>query len=184
MPLFPSNFSGVWTCPVCENLCFICIEHITLIVTVIWPPSAGDDDRPEIIELSDFNPAEPQFKLCSRVSSEHEYESQDYSERQYREFPSSEYTQEYAVGEYQQDCSNDYGHEHDYHQLHFPETNLSEGDGFNNEDSVSEVNLSDGNIPKMKLDEVRHLGSDKTGRWCCRSVKNGATLNTVYFLTW
>ncbi|XP_069952199.1 sodium channel protein para-like isoform X2 [Cherax quadricarinatus] len=114
----------------------------------------GDDDRPEIIELSDFNSAEPQFAFCTRVSSQHENRDQEYTEQQFREYPAREYSQEYPVGEYRQDYSNEFGHEHDYHQLQFPESNLSEGDGYNNEDSVSEVNLSDGNIPKMKLDEM------------------------------
>ncbi|XP_069172735.1 sodium channel protein 60E [Procambarus clarkii] len=114
----------------------------------------GDDDRPEIIELSDFNSAEPQFAFCTRISSQHENRDQEYPEQQFREYPASEYSQEYHTGEYPQDYSNEYGHEHDYHQLQFPESNLSEGEGYNNEDSVSEVNLSDGNIPKMKLDEM------------------------------
>lgn len=133
------------------------------VTCLIEPCFTGDDDRPEIIELSDFNPAEPQFALCAKVSSQQEYENQDYSGQRYRGFSSSEYasTQEYPVGEYPQGYNSEYVHEHDYHQLPYPETNLSEGEGYNNEDSVSEVNLSDGNIPKMKLDEVRLEVSDK-----------------------
>ncbi|XP_071550553.1 sodium channel protein 1 brain-like isoform X3 [Panulirus ornatus] len=114
----------------------------------------GDEDRPEIIELSDFNPGEPQFAFCTRTPSRHDNGEQDYPEQQFREYSSGDYPQEYPVGEYPQEYSSTYGHEHDYHQLQFPESNLSEGEGYNNEDSVSEVNLSDGNIPKMKLDEI------------------------------
>ena len=114
----------------------------------------GDDDRPEIIELSEFNQGDNPFAFCApKRSTEQEYRSQ-----QYQEYTSSDHPpEEYPIGEYQQPYSNEYGHEHDYHQLQFPESNLSEGEGGNNEDSVSEVNLSDGNIPKMKLEEVRFM---------------------------
>ncbi|XP_066950871.1 sodium channel protein 1 brain-like isoform X1 [Macrobrachium rosenbergii] len=124
----------------------------------------GDDDRPEIIELSDFNPGEPQFALCSRAKRHQpdgsdgegmESEYKDCSEGEYFQFASSGVPREYpSTGEYQEESTNDYSHEHDYHQLQFPESNLSEGNGYNNEDSISEVNLSDGNIPKMKLDAM------------------------------
>ncbi|XP_045110283.1 sodium channel protein 60E-like isoform X5 [Portunus trituberculatus] len=108
----------------------------------------GDDDRPEIIELSEFNQGDEQFAFCQpRKSMQQEYRGQQYQEYT----PSDQPPEEYSTGEYQQGYSNEYGHEHDYHQLQFPE---SEGEGGNNEDSVSEVNLSDGNIPKMKLEET------------------------------
>lgn len=112
---------------------------------------AGDDDRPEIIELSDLNQEDSQFAFCPpRRNREQEYHGQRYQEYSSNDYPS----EEYPIGEYRQGYSNEYGHEHDYHQLQFPE---SEGEGGNNEDSVSEVNLSDGNIPKMKLEEVRDV---------------------------
>lgn len=112
----------------------------------------GDDDRPEIIELSELNQDDDSpFAFCSPQRTRDE----EYNGQRYQEFTSNEYpSEEYPVGEYRQGYSNEYGHEHDYHQLQFPE---SEGEGGNNEDSVSEVNLSDGNIPKMKLEEVRDV---------------------------
>ncbi|XP_068207434.1 sodium channel protein 60E-like [Palaemon carinicauda] len=128
----------------------------------------GDDDQPEIIELSDFNPGDPQFALCSQAKR-HQPDGSDGEgmESEYRDGPEGEYHQytsagvprEYPpTGEYRDESGNDYSHEHDYHQLQFPESNLSEGNGYNNEDSVSEVNLSDGNIPKMKLDAISFRG--------------------------
>lgn len=109
--------------------------------------STGDDDRPEIIELSELNQEDSPFAFCPPPKTR----EQEYRGQHYQEFTSNDYpSEEYPVGEYRQGYSNEYGHEHDYHQLQFPE---SEGEGGN--DSVSEVNLSDGNIPKMKLEEVR-----------------------------
>lgn len=110
--------------------------------------STGDDDRPEIIELSELNQDDSPFAFCPPPRTR----EQEYHSQHYQEYTSSDYpSEEYPVREYRQGYSNEYGHEHDYHQLQFPE---SEGEGGNNEDSVSEVNLSDGNIPKMKLEEV------------------------------
>ncbi|KAK8392889.1 hypothetical protein O3P69_013130 [Scylla paramamosain] len=119
----------------------------------------GDDDRPEIIELSEFNQGDDQFAFCQpRKSTQQERRSQ-----QYQDYTSSDQPpEEYSTGEYQQGYSNEYGHEHDYHQLQFPE---SEGEGGNNEDSVSEVNLSDGNIPKMKLEETVSFRSQAKERY-------------------
>ncbi|MPC08953.1 Sodium channel protein 60E [Portunus trituberculatus] len=66
----------------------------------------------------------------------------------------------------------------------------SEGEGGNNEDSVSEVNLSDGNIPKMKLEEggdaivdkVVSVGSDR--RPCVGSNPTTYRFEAVPFVKW
>lgn len=102
--------------------------------------SPGDDDRPEIIELSEFNAADPRFAFCSPRKGREDGEQEDEEYRDQR--------QQYRFREVS-------GHEHDYRQLQYPEPNLSEGEGYNNEDSVSQVNFSDGDIPKMKMEEVR-----------------------------
>ncbi|KAK4323895.1 hypothetical protein Pmani_005447 [Petrolisthes manimaculis] len=99
----------------------------------------GDDDRPEIIELSEFNASDGQFALCTPRKGSEDGEQEDEEYRDQR--------QQYRFREVT-------GHEHDYRQLQYPEPNLSEGEGYNNEDSVSQVNFSDGDIPKMKMDEV------------------------------
>ncbi|XP_050730127.1 sodium channel protein 60E-like isoform X4 [Eriocheir sinensis] len=119
----------------------------------------GDDDRPEIIELSELNQEDSPFAFCPPPKTK----EQEYRGQHYQEFTSNDYpSEEYPVGEYRQGYSNEYGHEHDYHQLQLPE---SEGEGGNNEDSVSEVNLSDGNIPKMKLEETVSFRSQAKGRF-------------------
>ncbi|XP_076054052.1 sodium channel protein 1 brain-like isoform X2 [Oratosquilla oratoria] len=105
-----------------------------------------DDDRPEIIELSDMHPTVTNSFKNADASREYSY-----AHRQEQETLESTYTQEstYAPSQH---CSE---HENEYRQLQYPEINLQqETSSYNNEDSVSEINLSDSNISKMKLNEV------------------------------
>ncbi|ROT66502.1 Sodium channel protein 60E [Penaeus vannamei] len=88
-----------------------------------------------------------------RTRCDEELTSNDPHLMGYKRMTVAEYPHESPGRDYPRDYSNGFPHEHDYRQLPFPETNLSEATNYN-EDSVSEVNLSDGNIPKMKLDEI------------------------------